>query len=127
MNRIPLIGILVLIIVIIALPLSQGTVNENSYPPIKEGNILYVGGFGPGNYTSIQEAVNDASDYDTVFVFDDSSPYEECVDIKVRISLIGEDKENKELWQNVRGTIDSNAYMIFPKVSVGFERKLIHK
>ncbi len=39
------------------------------------GNTLYVGGDGPGNYTKIQDAINNASDGDTVFVYDDSSPY----------------------------------------------------
>jgi len=39
------------------------------------GNTLYVGGSGPGNYTSIQDAIDDASDGDTVYVYDDSSPY----------------------------------------------------
>ena len=33
------------------------------------GNVLYVGGSGPGNYTKIQDAVDDASDGDTVFVY----------------------------------------------------------
>ena len=33
------------------------------------GNILYVGGSGPGNYSKIQDAIDDASDGDTVFVF----------------------------------------------------------
>jgi len=36
-----------------------------------DGNILYVGGSGPGNYSIIQNAINDASDGDTIFVFDD--------------------------------------------------------
>lgn len=56
------------------------------------GNILYVGGTGPDNYTSIQDAINDAVDGDTVFVYDDSSPYHENIVINSSISLIGEDK-----------------------------------
>jgi parallel beta-helix repeat protein len=58
------------------------------------GNVLYVGGSGPGNYSVIQDAINDAVDGDTVFVFNGSSPYEECLEINRRISLIGEDKES---------------------------------
>jgi len=57
------------------------------------GNWLYVGGSGPGNYTSIQGAIDNASDGDTVFVFDDSSPYYENVTVDKRITLIGEEKE----------------------------------
>ena len=54
------------------------------------GNWLYVGGSGPGNYTKIQDAIDNASDDDTVFVYDDSSPYYENIAITVSIYLIGE-------------------------------------
>jgi len=57
-----------------------------------DGNTLYVGGSGPNNYTTIQSAINNASDGDTVFVYDDSSPYYEHITINTRINLIGEDK-----------------------------------
>ena len=55
------------------------------------GNILYVGGSGPGNYSSIQDAVNDSSDGDTVFVY--NGTYYENVVVNKSITLIGEDKE----------------------------------
>jgi nitrous oxidase accessory protein len=58
------------------------------------GNTLYVGGSGPGNYTTIQSAINDANSGDTVFVFDDSSPYYEHVIIDKSIDLIGENKDS---------------------------------
>ncbi len=32
-------------------------------------NILYVGGTGPNNYTRIQDAIDNASDGDTIFVY----------------------------------------------------------
>ena len=55
---------------------------------------LYVGGNGPGNYTRIQDAIDNASDGDTVFVYDDSSPYIENIQIeKKSITLMGEDKD----------------------------------
>jgi len=38
----------------------------------KVGNILYVGGDGEGNYTNIQDAINDAKDGDTIFVYSES-------------------------------------------------------
>ena len=47
------------------------------------GNTLYVGGSGPGNYTRIQDAIDNASDGDTVFVYDDSSPYFEIISDKI--------------------------------------------
>jgi len=33
------------------------------------GNTLYVGGSGPNNYTRIQDAIDDANDGDTIFVY----------------------------------------------------------
>lgn len=55
------------------------------------GNILYVGGSGPGNYSSIQDAINAASDGDTVYVY--SGTYYENVNVHKTINLIGENKE----------------------------------
>ena len=61
--------------------------------PISSGNTLYVGGSGPNNYTKIQDAIDDAIDGDTVFVYDDSSPYNEKVLIKYKsVNLIGENR-----------------------------------
>ncbi|KYK22286.1 hypothetical protein AYK25_02485 [Thermoplasmatales archaeon SM1-50] len=53
---------------------------------------LYVGGDGPGNYTSIQSAINDANPGDTIFVYDDSSPYYEGITVNKALNLIGENK-----------------------------------
>jgi parallel beta-helix repeat protein len=61
--------------------------------PASRGNWLYVGGSGPGNYTRIQDAINDSSDGDTVFVYDESSPYYEHLKITHQVNLIGENKE----------------------------------
>jgi len=72
----------------------------NKFPALKNaaevtasGNILYVGGSGPNNYTKIQDAINGANDGDTVFVYDDSSPYYENIVVNKSITLIGEKKE----------------------------------
>ena len=62
-------------------------INETS----SKGKILYVGGSGPNNYTSIQDAINDANDGDTIFVY--SGIYYENVVINKSITLVGEDKE----------------------------------
>ena len=63
---------------------------ENASTVSFDGNILYVGGSGPGNYTKIQDAIDNASYSDTVFVF--KGEYHENVYINKSISLIGEDK-----------------------------------
>lgn len=77
-----------------------------------DGSTLYVGGTGPGNYTSIQTAVDAASDGDTVFVYDDSSPYYESVDIDRSIALIGESRDTTIIdgngsWAAVNITVDN--------------------
>jgi parallel beta-helix repeat protein len=85
-----LVGILVILSTII--PVSATALSEKTSHPLIMGSILYVGGSGPNNYTKIQDAINDASDGDTVFVYDDSSPYIENIMIDKSISLIGEEK-----------------------------------
>jgi parallel beta-helix repeat protein len=68
---------------------------DNEKPlPTSRGNWLYVGGSGPGNYTRIQDAIDNASDGDTVFVYDDSSPYFENLIITHSIALLGEHRES---------------------------------
>ena len=61
-----------------------------NYDSKNNGKILYVGGSGPGNFTNIQDAIDFAINGDTVFVFDDSSPYFENLIINKSINLLGE-------------------------------------
>ena len=42
---------------------------KNSSLPISNGKTLYVGGGDPGNYTRIQDAIDNASDGDTIYVY----------------------------------------------------------
>jgi len=58
-----------------------------------DGNTLYVGGTGTGNYSKIQDAIDNASNGDTVFVYDDSSPYYENLEVDKRINLIGKNRD----------------------------------
>ncbi len=60
-------------------------------PENVKGATLYVGGGGPGNYTSIQNAIMAATPGDTVFVF--SGMYSEVLVVDKPISLVGEGKE----------------------------------
>ena len=75
-----------------ALPVSGNVLLERTPISTSFGGMLYVGGSGPGNYSTIQEAIDDTSDGDRVYVYDDSSPYYENLVINTRIELIGENK-----------------------------------
>ena len=96
------IGIIVLFVGASAIPLIGGTNVEEKHNSIdgsvsfmgfnSRDDILYVGGSGEGNYSHIQDAIDNASDGDTVFVYDDSSPYNEVIQIIKSIHLIGENK-----------------------------------
>ncbi|UCG68193.1 MAG: right-handed parallel beta-helix repeat-containing protein [Thermoplasmata archaeon] len=68
---------------------------------IVSGDILYVNSTGAGGaYTSIQDAIDNASDGDTVFVY--SGIYYENVVVNKTISLVGEDRNTTEIngWNN---------------------------
>jgi len=53
-------------------------------------NIKYVGGSGPGNFTLIQNAIDNATDGDIIFVYNGS--YHEFLHINKSITLIGENR-----------------------------------
>jgi len=56
-----------------------------------ESTVLYVGGNGPGNYTTIQSAINNATDGDTIFVY--QGIYYEHLIVDKELKLTGEIKE----------------------------------
>jgi len=91
-------GILFLFIGLGIIPSIGINVLEKSTMSTLVGNTLYVGGSGEGNYTKIQDAIDNASDGDTVFVYDDSSPYNEFVWVNKSINLIGEDKNTTVIY-----------------------------
>jgi parallel beta-helix repeat protein len=96
--------IIVLFIGINVFSSAAGKIAENPFMPTPNGTILYVGGSGPGNYSRIQDAIDDAEDGDTVFVYDDSSPYKENIILHKSISLIGENTETTIV--NGKGELD---------------------
>jgi pectin methylesterase-like acyl-CoA thioesterase len=55
------------------------------------GDWLYVGGSGPGNYSTIQDAIDNASEGDTIFVYH-GWYYEHNLAIS-KLNLIGEDRD----------------------------------
>ncbi|MBN1280364.1 MAG: hypothetical protein JXA00_01810 [Candidatus Thermoplasmatota archaeon] len=55
------------------------------------GNWLYVGGSGPGNYTKIQDAIDNANDGDIIFVY--QGIYNGSITISKSITLLGEARD----------------------------------
>jgi len=70
------------------------------------GKTLYVGGSGAGNYTRIQDAIDNASDGDTVFVY--SRRYIENIVIEKSLSLIGISEEFGSGNDSGKPVIDGN-------------------
>jgi parallel beta-helix repeat protein len=96
MDKYPLIskglavGIVLLFVGTCFIPLTAQYVEKPSLLT-SSGHWLYVGGNGPGNYTTILDAVDNASDGDTVFIY--RGMYNEIIVInKNQLTLIGEDK-----------------------------------
>jgi len=76
-----------------------------------DGITLYVGGSGPNNYSSIQSAVFVAKDGDTVYVYDDSSPYYFSGSLTIwdSIKLIGENKETTIIDQSKQASFTTSS------------------
>jgi nitrous oxidase accessory protein len=90
--RILVFGIILLFVCMNITP-SMAIDNLNKFStPFSISDILYVGGSGPGNYTKIQDAINDATYGDTVFVF--NGTYYENLVVNKTINLIGENRNN---------------------------------
>jgi len=89
-----------LVVLVVLLFVGMGVIPSTAVKELREkpspisfdGNTLYVGGSGPNNYTTIQSAIDDAVDGDTVFVYDDSSPYAGRIHVEKSINIIGENK-----------------------------------
>ncbi|HVQ01321.1 MAG TPA: NosD domain-containing protein [Candidatus Thermoplasmatota archaeon] len=88
------VGIILLFIETSSIPLTAQGIPVPS-GPFSRGNWLYVGGSGPGNYTTIQDAIDNASNGDTVFVF--PGTYLGYVIINKAISLLGGDKNTTHI------------------------------
>jgi parallel beta-helix repeat protein len=83
------------IVFILVIPATMVSVAQptNHATPMIMGSTLYVGGIGPNNYTKIQDAIDNASAGDTIFVYDDSSPYHESLGVDKPVVLQGENKD----------------------------------
>ena len=89
------VGIILLFIGTTIIPSTAQNIEQSSSS--SRGHWLYVGGSGPGNYTKIQDAIDNASDGDTVFVYHDSSPYNETIIINTTLTLLGENQTTTQI------------------------------
>jgi len=89
-NLLKKILVTVIIILLVETCFPSTGINIEKFTASFNGNTLYVGGSGPWNYTKIQDAIDDASDGDTVYVY--HGTYKENLIVNKSINLIGEDK-----------------------------------
>jgi parallel beta-helix repeat protein len=95
-------GIIVLILGMGIVPSTGQTIVTQPLPLVR-GGWLYVGGSGPGNYSRIQDAIDNASHGDTIYVY--SGTYYENLRINMSgITLIGE-AENSTVIDGARKDI----------------------
>ena len=81
------IGILLCFVGSSAIGMYDGKISQGSKPHNRD-IILYVGGVGPGNYSSIQDAIDDANDGYTIFVYP-GTYYENQIIIGKNITVTG--------------------------------------
>lgn len=72
--------------------LNSTLLSDSNSTYLVPSNVLFVGGSGPGNYSKIQHAVENASNGDKVYVYNESSPYYETILVDKAIILEGEDR-----------------------------------
>jgi parallel beta-helix repeat protein len=76
--------------------------NTEKSSPASRGSWFYVGGSGPGNYSTIQSAIDAATPGDTVFVYH-GMYHEDVVINKDNIYLVGENKHTTIIDESLIG------------------------
>jgi len=104
--------------------IGESTIFQISSIETLENETFYVGGTGPNNYSSIQDAIDNADDWDLIYVYDDSSPYYESLFIDKRISIFGEERDSTVIIGNESGyvinVIDTSLYIKDISVKNGY-------
>lgn len=109
LNKKTLVFLTVIFFLMAQLPLfSKANSVYNETIKKSESSVFFVGGNGTGNYTKIQDAIDNATNGDTIFVF--SGIYYENIVIDKSIYLIGENKFKTILDGSIKGdTVSINA------------------
>ncbi len=73
-----------IILLFVGVTIAPAIAQETEKPlPTSRGNWLYVGGSGPGNYSKIQDAIDNAFDGDTIIVY--SGTYYEAITLNKQL------------------------------------------
>ncbi|MCU0850120.1 MAG: pectinesterase family protein [Candidatus Thermoplasmatota archaeon] len=90
LKKIFTLGIIIVFLGVCFYPATAQPVKQAFSSP--QGNWLYVGGAGPGNYTKIQDAIDNASTGDTIYVY--QGTYHEALIIDTwSLTIIGENRD----------------------------------
>ena len=90
MRKINILGSLIICFILILITIVPSTAVENVNSIQLTNRTIYVDDDGGADYTNIQDAIDAASDGDTIFIYDGT--YIENIVIDKSINLIGEDK-----------------------------------
>ncbi len=99
---------------------NTGMSDDYTFTTLLSTERVYVGGTGPGNYTTIQAGIDAANAGDTVFVY--SRTYYECIIINKTINLIGERMDTTIIDAGNAG----NGISIRPYYTIGYTRTANH-
>lgn len=91
-NKVKIIGVSLFVLVFFFGGIQTANAFSQGFAPqtMATSGWLYVGGGGPGNYSTIQSAINAATNGDTVYVY--SGIYNENIKIDKSLILIGENR-----------------------------------
>jgi nitrous oxidase accessory protein len=91
-----------IIVLFISISINPSSAVDNVNKPsilVSDDNTLYVGGNGPDNYTRIQDAIDNASYGDWIYVY--SGDYHESLIIYKTLRLIGENQESTKIYGDI--------------------------
>jgi parallel beta-helix repeat protein len=103
-------GIVFLFVFMSFTSISGVQINNQIIKSSGKGDIFYVGGSGPGNYSRIQDAIDNASEGDTILVF--SGTYNEYIRVDKQLFMKGIRKNGEEI-PTINGGDDHDTVIMY--------------